>query len=47
MCKVRKYLKKGENAMRTNLQFTSSYCDNKRISLAAFSAAQKGSYIRK
>ena len=46
MCKVRKYFKKGENAMRTNLQFTSSYRDNKRISLAAFSAAQKGSHIR-
>ena len=33
--------------MRTRLEFTFSYWDNKRISLAAFSAAQKGSYIRK
>ena len=33
--------------MRTNSEFTSSYWDNKRISLAAFSAAQKESYIRK
>ena len=47
MCKVRKYLKKGENAMRTSFVFTISYWDNKRISLAAFSAAQKESYIRK
>lgn len=33
--------------MRTNSVFTISYWDNKRITLAAFSAAQKGSYIRK
>ena len=47
MCKVRKYLRKGENAMGTNSVFTISYWDNKRITLAAFLAAQKGSYIRK
>ena len=33
--------------MGTNSVFTISYWDNKRITLAAFSAAQKESYIRK
>lgn len=33
--------------MRISSVFTISYWDNKRISLAAFSVAQKESYIRK